>query len=68
MRTYVGYRAIAATGRRGEALVMILDPGQPPRPLGLRLDLAAHSPTGPEWGYAGSGPAQLAHRSASAAS
>lgn len=28
--------------------------------LPLRLDLANHSPTGFEWGYAGSGPAQLA--------
>ncbi len=30
------------------------------RPLPLRLDLCNHSPTGFEWGYAGSGPAQLA--------
>lgn len=30
------------------------------RPLDLRLDLRRHSPTGPEWGYSGSGPAQLA--------
>ena len=30
------------------------------RPLPLRLDLANHSPTGVEWGYYGSGPAQLA--------
>jgi Family of unknown function (DUF6166) len=29
-------------------------------PLPLRLDLARHSPTGFEWGYGGSGPAQLA--------
>jgi len=29
-------------------------------PLGLRLDLWNHSPTGFEWGYGGSGPAQLA--------
>ena len=28
--------------------------------LDLRLDLRNHSPTGAEWGYAGSGPAQLA--------
>jgi hypothetical protein len=28
--------------------------------LPLRLDLFNHSPTGFEWGYAGSGPAQLA--------
>ena len=30
------------------------------RALYLRLDLRQHSPTGPEWGYGGSGPAQLA--------
>ena len=30
------------------------------RPLPLRLDLCRHSPTGFEWGYGGSGPAQLA--------
>jgi hypothetical protein len=29
-------------------------------PLNLRLDLVNHSPTGFEWGYAGSGPSQLA--------
>lgn len=30
------------------------------KPLPLRLDLANKSPTGFEWGYNGSGPAQLA--------
>jgi hypothetical protein len=30
------------------------------RPLNPRLDLRNHSPTGFEWGYCGSGPAQLA--------
>ena len=30
------------------------------RPLDPRLDLWEHSPTGFEWGYGGSGPAQLA--------
>jgi hypothetical protein len=30
------------------------------QPLDYRLDLRNHSPTGFEWGYAGSGPAQLA--------
>ena len=30
------------------------------RPLPLRHDLRNHSPTGAEWGYGGSGPAQLA--------
>jgi hypothetical protein len=30
------------------------------KPLAPRLDLGNHSPTGFEWGYGGSGPAQLA--------
>ncbi len=30
------------------------------KPLPLGLEVWNHSPTGPEWGYAGSGPAQLA--------
>lgn len=30
------------------------------KPLDLRLDLRDHSPTGFEWGYNGSGPAQTA--------
>ncbi len=30
------------------------------QPLDPRLELCNHSPTGFEWGYAGSGPAQLA--------
>src|SRR5262249_741796 len=35
-------------------------PSSRPRALRLRLDLVNHSPTGFEWGYGGSGPAQLA--------
>ena len=31
-----------------------------PRPLPFHLSVQAHSPTGFEWGYGGSGPAQLA--------
>jgi hypothetical protein len=34
--------------------------GKESEPLDLRLDLWNHSPTGHEWGYGGSGPAQLA--------
>lgn len=34
--------------------------GSAVRPLPMRLDLRSHSPTGFEWGYLGSGPAQLA--------
>jgi hypothetical protein len=50
-KTYRGYRrtdgsCVVQVGRRRE--------------LPLRLDLRNHSPTGFEWGYGGSGPAQLA--------
>jgi hypothetical protein len=49
---------------RGERLphgcrVVIDEDGQTRR-LPMRLDLRRHSPTGFEWGYPGSGPAQLA--------
>ena len=44
-------------GRRtGHAVAVTVDG----RPLNPRLDLWNHSPTGFEWGYGGSGPAQLA--------
>lgn len=48
--------------RRGHdsAEVTFTDANQTSRPLPIRLDLANHSPTGFEWGYGGSGPAQLA--------
>jgi hypothetical protein len=42
------------------AHVKIVLPDGELRRLPLRLDLDNHSPTGFEWGYAGSGPAQLA--------
>jgi hypothetical protein len=45
-----GVRVVEQQG--GDAVVM--------RALPLRLDLCNHSPTGFEWGYGGSGPAQLA--------
>lgn len=40
--------------------VAVLFEGNGPRHLNPRNDLANHSPDGFEWGYAGSGPAQLA--------
>jgi hypothetical protein len=40
--------------------VEVREDGRPPRFLDPRLDLWNHSPTGFEWGYLGSGPAQLA--------
>ena len=42
--------------RQGYAAIVTVDE----RPLNPRLDLWNHSPTGFEWGYGGSGPAQLA--------
>jgi hypothetical protein len=44
-------------GRRERHLVEVTADN---RPLDPRLDLRSHSPTGFEWGYGGSGPAQLA--------
>jgi hypothetical protein len=44
-------------GRREEDSVLVTVNG---RPLNPRFDLRNHSPTGFEWGYGGSGPAQLA--------
>src|SRR5438552_663144 len=49
MKTYEGRREGYA------AIVTVND-----APLNPRLDLWNHSPTGFEWGYGGSGPAQLA--------
>lgn len=59
MKTYRGVRnpndmfRLLVTVRGGDCFVpwVALDP---------RLDLRNHSPTGLEWGYGGSGPAQLA--------
>ncbi|ELZ28716.1 hypothetical protein C474_14509 [Halogeometricum pallidum JCM 14848] len=50
---YVGYR------QRGRAVVEKY-PGREPLTPDRSLKLADHSPSGFEWGYAGSGPAQLA--------
>ena len=44
-------------GKRKTSVVVVTVDG---RPLNPRQDLWNHSPTGFEWGYAGSGPAQLA--------
>ena len=49
MKTYMG--------RREYHLTIVTVNG---RPLNPRFDLWEHSPTGFEWGYGGSGPAQLA--------
>ena len=50
-------------GRRnenGDGVVTFMEDTRAARPLPMRLDLWNHSPTGFEWGYGGSGPAQLA--------
>ena len=44
-------------GRRGDRDVVVTVDGSP---LPARNDLTNHSPDGFEWGYAGSGPSQLA--------
>lgn len=53
MKTYIGERL------EHGCEVYVLEDGKR-RPLSLRLDLRNHSPEGFEWGYGGSGPAQLA--------
>jgi uncharacterized protein DUF6166 len=54
-RTYEGRRT-----ERGTAFVAVIGAPAGRWELPARLDLANHSPTGFEWGYHGSGPAQLA--------
>ena len=49
MKTYEGRR-------QGHSAIVTVDA----RPLNPRLDLWKHNPAGFEWGYCGSGPAQLA--------
>ncbi len=53
MRTYSGVRT------ENGCAVTVVDAGDC-RGLDPRLDLRTHSPAGFEWGYGGSGPAQLA--------
>ena len=44
----------------GRCIVRVIEKDRRRRRLRPRLDLYNHSPTGFEWGYGGSGPAQLA--------
>jgi Family of unknown function (DUF6166) len=53
MKVYCGTRTKSGT------TVTVEEHGET-RPLNPRFDLRNHSPTGFEWGYGGSGPAQLA--------
>jgi hypothetical protein len=50
------------TGRRGPqgCVVWVVDGSGKRKPLNPSRELRNHSPTGFEWGYGGSGPAQLA--------
>lgn len=56
------YVAEADTKRAAAHAVLHAEPEEDPafEPLDPRTDLANHSPTGFSWGYAGSGPSQLA--------
>lgn len=54
MKLYIGTR------RDSGCFVTVHDGQFPPYRLSARLDIENHSPTGFEWGYGGSGPAQLA--------
>lgn len=59
----VSEREATYYGRRdaeGACRVIVVEPNGTMRPLDPRLELENRSPTGFEWGYAGSGPAQLA--------
>jgi hypothetical protein len=59
LKTYTGYRLPGKEVTAAKALVTVHQQGQPPRPLDPRLDLRMHADSF-NWGYAGSGPAQLA--------
>ncbi len=52
-------RYIGTRTKQGVSVTCEADDGRL-HELPLRLDLWNHSPSGPEWGYDGSGPAQLA--------
>jgi hypothetical protein len=52
--TYHGTRDEGGTARVSKQV-----DGGPARPLDMRNDIRNHSPDGAEWGFGGSGPAQL---------
>lgn len=56
-RAYLGSRHDQSVG---PCAVIVRDSGKASRKLSPRLDLYNHSPDGFQWGYGGSGPAQLA--------
>ena len=58
MKTFTGYRVRDEHGHPVRAVVKVHEEGREPRPLPLRHDLRLHSAEF-NWGYGGSGPAQL---------
>lgn len=60
MRSYIGRRFEKRTGTVGDLMVLVRSSEEDARPLSPRSDLVNHSPSGFNWGYGGSGPAQLA--------
>lgn len=54
------YRGIKGPGAVGAQRVIVHEPGRQSCDLPRRGDLSNHSPDGFQWGYDGSGPAQLA--------
>ena len=63
MKTYKGIREVVQ-GRppntADEAIFLVIDENGKEYPLDPRFDLVQHSPTGMNFSYGGSGPAQLA--------
>lgn len=65
MKTYIGYRleepaSCEPGGTTTKKCIVNVFNGKHKRPLRPRNDIRNHSPDGFEWGYGGSGPAQLA--------
>jgi hypothetical protein len=59
MKTYTGYRLPGEEGTAAPGIVTVHQEGHQPRLLDPRFDLRQHA-DGLNWGYGGSGPAQLA--------
>lgn len=60
MKYYEGWRTARDEVKVSVVLLSMEQKTLERKTLPLRLDLVNHSPTGFEWGYNGSGPAQLA--------
>ena len=63
MKIYRGYRKMHLSSEAAptsQTCIVTVEVNRRRRMLRPRLDIRNHSPTGFEWGYGGSGPAQLA--------